>query len=523
MIRSFSAAVAALALALAGCTAAGLHSAGSLPATPYGLQSAGVVGAAAAKTATAMVTVVVPAHPPSGRHPADTSPATQGIDFFVTAQGFKPASHFFALTAKQSYCTGGTPQIALTCRLSMTVPASTDTFVVNTYATTSQRVPILATGRIVKKFRAGSQGTLNVTMYGAVKFLQIAFVNAYPKTGASASVRIEVTAADPWGYTIVGSYATPITLRDSDKSGATTLSATTLASSGAASKLKLLYTGKSIVPAIVTASVPAMTAQRIVFSPGGAGIVANPPLLRVSFGNDGTAVRLAGPGTAGPFTLTTLPPDGSHPSCSGFATVSGSGSDFVVRANGNLGACWLAARDGGGHKAALPVLISAFGWASPTPSPSVSPTPKHTPSPTPAPTATPSPTPSPSPTPTPSPSPRSPVIVTPAQLTICPQSGVNACTPDTAIVVVKQPGTPGTFAESDHCSPVATVKVVSPIGPNVRFRITGGSTTGSCVATFTGFGGNKGHLTIQVSASGIIINSKPHASHSSMQKEQRKR
>ncbi len=78
-------------------------------------------------------------------------------------------------------------------------------------------------------------------------------ISGSPVIGVPGVFPLTVTVNDQNGKVISGSYPAPITLSDSDLSGTTTLSATTLSASGTA--LTLTYNGKSLAsPAIISAA-----------------------------------------------------------------------------------------------------------------------------------------------------------------------------------------------------------------------------------------------------------------------------
>ena len=500
---------AIVALAVAACSGGASYRPGdsALPIaqSDNGMPEANSVAMSARDAVTkgtATFNIVVPAHPPTDKHPDYISPATKGVSIEVTSAGVKPQTTFFILDAAKSYCSGGTTTAPLRCSVKVSAPAGDDTFLLRTFAKTTATGPVLATGRVVHRIKAGVDSTINLTTYGVVTYLQIALENSFPPTGKVNNLRVFVTAADPWGYQIIGSYLNPITMIDNDTSGNSKLSATSLASSADATGLTLAYNGKKTSPATIQATLGTLSTKAL-FVPGGSGIIGSPPLLRVAYFTTGTAVRLGGPGTVAPFSLTTTGDAAGNTSCANFVSVSGSGRDFVIKATGNLGTCWLTTHDRSGRSGSLPVLISAFPFASAGPSPT--PTTKPTQKPTPPPTATPVPTPTPG---------VGPVVVAPNDISVCPKSGASACKPFTAQTVVSQNGTPGTFIEGDNCNPnIVTVTNVDPVGPKVRYRIDAiGSGTTQCIATFTGFGGKTGKLLIHVQASGIIINVKPQPS-----------
>lgn len=195
------------------------------PAVGRSLVDRATHGNAAGTMATAVFNVLIPAHPPLPRAPQFISPATAAIGFSVVATGRQNEHFFFSLTPRKSYCTRGTPEFPLSCRLTLRVPASKDTFVVDTYDGTSKRSSILANGSVTEAIAANTDTTINLSLDGAVAFLQVALADPFPPRGARATIPVSITAADAYGFVIVGRYSTPIALTDSDGTGVTRLSA----------------------------------------------------------------------------------------------------------------------------------------------------------------------------------------------------------------------------------------------------------------------------------------------------------
>ncbi|HTX58135.1 MAG TPA: hypothetical protein VMH02_00565, partial [Verrucomicrobiae bacterium] len=124
--------------------------------------------------------------------------------------------------------------------------------------------------------------------------------------------------------------------------------------------------------------------------------------------------------------------------CAGVARAvpaSGKGPSFKPKVTPlKDGKCAITFFDAKKHSAKLEIVVAAS-----TPRPSPTPTRAPTSAPTNAPTPTPTPIPVSTPTPTPIPS----VGALPASVDICPGSGGDACTPDSAVVTVSQSGFTG--------------------------------------------------------------------------------
>jgi hypothetical protein len=103
-----------------------------------------------------------------------------------------------------------------------------------------------------------------------------------------------------------------------------------------------------------------------------------------------------------------------------------------------------------------------------------------------------------------------PLKISTTGVTICPSSGLSACSDSAQTIQVTQANFTGPFVESDDCDPlVATVAAISPDGPNASFTITGQSQTGTCRATFQGAAGAKAGVAIIIAPPGITIDHAP--------------
>lgn len=349
---------------LAACAGGGARA--PLP----GLLAGFDLSAGSGGTGNVRFTIVVPARPQSAENPAYVSPSTQGIGIVAQPSSRAKRSYFFALGSSEKYCSGGTASTPLTCSVTAQVPAGSVKLAIAAYAGTSSKSAILATETLAQKIARGKTKTIRLAMSGAVAFLQTALDDPFPGIGKPSKITVRVIAADADGYLILGPYSAPLAVTDSDTSGVTKLSATTLHSSTDASKLTLAYSGKKISTATVSVSAGKKTVAKTELTPGANGIVASPATLLAAYDSPETLVSLGGPGTKAPFTLSTGSDAAHDTPCSAYVSISSaSGADFALTATGRLGVCWLAASDSAGHRSAIPVLVSGFGWPVPLPTP----------------------------------------------------------------------------------------------------------------------------------------------------------
>ena len=166
---------------------------------------------------------------------------------------------------------GGPPtRTVVTCAASQcvgTVPASigVDTFAISLNDKSDGTGNTLSTGQTTATVAEGQANAVSVTFNGVIASLQVSFDQTYPPVNAPATVTLLVKAYDAGHNVIIGpgSYDNPIALSNSDTSGATALSATTIAAPGDPPPT-IAYNGAWIggetASAIITASIPANAA-----------------------------------------------------------------------------------------------------------------------------------------------------------------------------------------------------------------------------------------------------------------------
>jgi hypothetical protein len=344
-----------LGCSLAACGAGG--SGAASPSLPTVRQPAGPEG-----QATFVVRIPKPVTTGSGtKRPAYLTPQVQGIDFSVTsnppagtATPAPPVGRgyvFYPLTSTSSYCSNG--PTALTCTLAVQAYPGNDLFTVNTYdqpyPNSSYAYPysaVVSTGFVTATILPNVANTINVTTSGVPMYIFAALDNQEPPVGTALTQPIHIIAADNDANLIIGPYDLPITLSDSDTSGATTLSAATITSS--ATVPQLIYNGGSV--ALPGAYIGGTTmspstaynggpyAPTTVFYPGGTAVRPTPTFLQFSHANAvAQTVTLGGAGTSAPYSLAIN-------DCSGIVSVSGSGPTFAVTPI-HAGGCLLQAGD----------------------------------------------------------------------------------------------------------------------------------------------------------------------------------
>jgi hypothetical protein len=376
MRRLFFGAVILASAALAACGGSGGSSSAVLPSQTGGQKQ---------QSATATFVVKIPPKRTTGSSARTRNYLTadvQGIEFNVWQKATPPpigqastaspdaGYAFFAISPTSPYCT--TPPLGgLVCSLPVAAEPGTDTFVVNTYDQPDTFYgALVSTGQVVSSIAAAQSNTINITTSGIPTFFAMALDNAYPQSAITQQVHFLATDID--ANIIVGPYDAPVSVTNSDTSGATALSSTTLNSSADAGALTLGYYGGAPSGgwATITASATSSIANNydgtqpayLHVNPQGSGIVSSPSFLEfVSTHDNPQTITLSGVGTAAaPLTADTLTDHWSDPStqqsgssslgigygnsCGGIVTVSGSAPTYTITPAG-AGICYLDLHD----------------------------------------------------------------------------------------------------------------------------------------------------------------------------------
>jgi hypothetical protein len=309
---------------LAACGAGGGQSA-ALPVAP-----AANVPVSGSTSTSATFTITVPAAAALAsmqRTPAFVSPSTASVAITLTtvngaAYTGSPRTIAGNLTTSNPNCSGS----PLTCTVSAPAAAGTDVFTVTTYdqqqPSTSPTTPVgnvlsQATLSIAVTANQANTVTTALILNGAPSTFVIAGIPAGTIGTAFGSPRaIIVNAKDAGGNTIVGTYLHPVTLSNSDTSGATAIAtsgsdnppALTLVSSADVATLN--YTGATLASATITAATSGATSTTGTFTPSA-------PALSVTSSS-------AASGLIGTTTTTTITGAGFTPAST--VALSGSGA-----------------------------------------------------------------------------------------------------------------------------------------------------------------------------------------------------
>ncbi len=219
---------------------------------------------------------------------------------------------------------GATSGIA-TCNGSVNAPAGSDTFVVATYAGANGGGQKLSTATVPAKIVAGSTTRVALaTGVSAATVTAILGAGSVP-VGNPASVAVSIVAYDSSGDIVVGPgyFSSPVTLTDSDTSGTTSLSATSVTTPG--TSVSLNYNGNSLASATITPSLGGTPGTAATFAPAGYAFVdfLTPSSIgevqAMAAGPDGNVWFASGFGGQGlpPNTISKITPAGTITSFTG--------------------------------------------------------------------------------------------------------------------------------------------------------------------------------------------------------------
>ena len=285
MKRPLASLTLASTLALAACGGGG----GGISSTPPPRQ-----------TAPARITISIPNISPSAhaRKPAYVSPATKSVS--LSGPGFATAT--VALVPGTPQCTQTSS--ALVCTVELPVPVGTTTVTVSTFASTDGSGTPLSTQNVSVTVVSGTVTVVNLTLNPVVSALAVAVNPSTLGAGIPSSATVSVNALDAAGKTIVGpgtfvdAAGNPltVTLADSDASGATHLSQTTLTAPSAS--IALTYNGASIGNFTISASAPGVTTAT-------ATVTVNPSTqtVYVALQNQACSVNVSQAGSVGSYQI----------------------------------------------------------------------------------------------------------------------------------------------------------------------------------------------------------------------------
>lgn len=328
-------------------TACGGSGGGSLPATTF-TPAPTTSSSPASQTANVQFAIAIPALPATG---SARTRSARPMDFSAATQSVKVAIGTNVLTTSDVSATSSICKAASgggrTCTIGVNAPTGNDQFTIIAYDQPNGAGNPIAQGTVGATV-SSQASTVNVTVSGTIAKIAVSLSNPYPPVGTATTVNVAVTGYDVDGSAVLGAYPSAVTLSSSDTSGATSLSATTVANS--TTPVTLNYTGAtpfgfatitaslSGVPSATTTFAPTPAFQKLYAVPqvpAARGRTIFPGIWNMAKGPDGNMWVV----TVGYSEIIKVAPDGTMTS---YPLPSGSGdrpTGMVVGSDGNL---WFA-------------------------------------------------------------------------------------------------------------------------------------------------------------------------------------
>jgi len=245
--------------------------------------SSGGVQAQAFERGTVAMTfppVVTSSSSASRKRPQFLSPSTASVSIAVTGVA---APVIASVAANSPNCTAVGAGRA--CTVTVSAPVGSSIFTVKLYDGANATGNLLGTGTGTATVTSGSPFTVAIGVTGVAGSIDITATQATFVPGTAATTPLTVTLHDADGNVITGTYATPVTLTDSDTTGAFTLSATSVTSSTQTVTLKYngsgAVTGATISADAAGVAAGSVTAQTVAVS-------GTPPITGHLYVNDDT-------------------------------------------------------------------------------------------------------------------------------------------------------------------------------------------------------------------------------------------
>jgi len=205
---------------------------------------------------------------PQASSPAQKAPQTVSVAFSIVIPTPAPASahrpaYVSSSTKSASIAVGTNAAVSVNCTTvcsgTVNAPVGSDLFTVKLYDATNGGGNLLSTGSLTQTIVAGQANSVNVTFNGVIASLGISLPTVTPGTAGSVTVSVNAFDADENAIIGSGSYVdasgnpVTVTLADSDTSGNSSLSQTTL-TAPPASPITLNYTANFDANPAITVS-----------------------------------------------------------------------------------------------------------------------------------------------------------------------------------------------------------------------------------------------------------------------------
>ena len=227
-----SKAICGVLLAAAVAAACGGHGDSALPRPG----SAPQPHASASASASAVFKIKIPKEKKHGIKPKYVSPSTKSMSIASTGGPTTIAN----LTPSSPGCVQNTN---LVCTVPVAVLPGTVTFTVSSFDQLNATGNLLSTATVTTTIVANQNNQVLITLNGVVASIDLVLAYPTPPEGTATTIPLTVNAMDADGNIIVGpgGYTGPITLSDSDTSGITTLSTSSV--NDPSTQVTVAYTG----------------------------------------------------------------------------------------------------------------------------------------------------------------------------------------------------------------------------------------------------------------------------------------
>jgi streptogramin lyase len=213
----------------------------------------------------------------TARRPAFVSPSTASVTIALQGQATPLAT--VNITPSSPGC--ATTSSGTQCSITVAAPVGTDTFVVTTWSGAGGSGSQLSSATTVATVVQNATNTVSMTLGGVVASATVLLGTTSVAVGTASSIAVNVVAYDAGGNIIIGpgNYTTPITVTDSDASGATSLaivgqsSGTSVSVTAPGTSVTLAYTGGTLQAATITPSVGGVHGTAATFTPTGTATV----------------------------------------------------------------------------------------------------------------------------------------------------------------------------------------------------------------------------------------------------------
>ncbi len=165
------------------------------------------------------------------------------------------------ISASASGCTTGNQEYI--CQFTVNAQSGNDIFLVKTFSQSNAQGAATGAGAVSVNASSGQNTIAPTVLNGTIASIALS-VSSSVVPAANGSIPLTIVAKDASGNTIIGQYSNAITLTDSDPSGKTSLSATSVPDSTTASGIRIQFSGGAMThPATISASAANVAASAV--------------------------------------------------------------------------------------------------------------------------------------------------------------------------------------------------------------------------------------------------------------------